>query len=312
MEKFCPKCGKKVLKGTFCKDCSPITLEYKPLKIRLCPSNRYFYKGKWSKFKTLESLTKKLLKMHIPRKVELIQGLEQYELLNKPGLKKDLPVFVEVEGAEFEVIIYVEVTYSPNIAKSGSEYFEGILQVRNTRPDVNKYIKNLLLKEKIQINNQVHKDNSSDYYFVDKKKILKTAGKIQKNFSGSIEMNRQLFSKNRQTSKDIYRINVLITIPNYRVGDIVLLNDMPLAITGLGKENTAFNLEKEKKFTFSTNQEQPVLIEKQKSQVTKTKPRLEIFNENYESQPAKNPYDVKLKPGQKVTYVKHKKYYVLK
>ncbi|MFT4261094.1 MAG: NMD3-related protein [Candidatus Woesearchaeota archaeon] len=315
MKKFCPKCGKTITAGTFCNDCKETDIEYKKISIQLCPSMRYFYKGKWTKFKNLRELTKKLVKQNINQKVELEKGLEQYELLTKPGIKKDFEITIIHKNYVYPITIYIETTYSPTVAKLGSEYYEGILQVRNTRKEVNQYIKNYLQKNKILTNNIVEKKDSADFYFIDKKKLKKVALQVIKNYSGTLDLNEQLFSRNHQTSKDIFRVNALLTIPSFKEKDVIILENQPILITALGKENTGIDLEKNKKTTFPFNQkihDSVKILKKHKTQVTTTNPQIEILNKNYQSTKAKNPLKLDLNIGQKVTVVYHNHCYIIK
>jgi NMD protein affecting ribosome stability and mRNA decay len=314
LKKFCPKCGKLIKTGKFCNDCTEVSLDYKPMNIRLCPSMKYFNKGKWAPFNNLRDLTQKLLDEHFKQKVELETGLEAYELLNKPGLKKDLEITIIKDDFVYPVSIHVETTYSPSVAKIGSQYYEGILQVRNTREEIKKHIQNYLQKNKIPINDMVDKENSTDYYFVQKNKIQTVANNIIKNFSGHLDINEQLFSRNHLTSKDIYRINALLTIPIFKQKDVVKINDEAIQITNLAKEISGTNLTTGNKTTLqfnSKNQDQITLINKQKSQIINIQTKIQILNENYEPVFASNPLNLKATIGRKVNYVKHKEHYYL-
>ncbi len=309
MAKFCPKCGKTITKGRFCLECNPETIDYKPIKIKLCPSKKVFIQGKWSDFENLEELSNALLKKFVKQKVKLIEGLEKYEdLLNKPGLKKQLEIIIEYADQEFLVPVDVEITYSPKYAKAGSTYFEGILQVRNTRENVREYIQKYVQKNQILINKQTHKEKESDYFFVDKRKMQPLAQKLIRNFGGQIDANAQLFSHNKQTSKDIYRVNVLVTIPDFQEKDVIIYDNKTLLITGLGKIITSTNLETNKKYTFHFNiKENYELAKKMKTTVSKTEPEIEVLHpKTYQSVLCENPLDVKVKAGQNVVIVENK------
>lgn len=316
MDKFCPKCGKTINKGRFCLECNPETIQLKQIKIKLCPSKKVFIQGKWSDFEDLRELTERLLKKFVKQKVTLITGLEQYEdLLQKTGMKKELDTIVEHQDQEYLVPIHVEITYSPKYAKLGSTYYEGILQVRNTRQEVKEYIQKYMQKNEILINKEVHKQKESDYFFVNKRKMKPLAQKIMRNFGGVVDSNAQLFSHNKQTSKDIYRVNVLVILPDFKEKDVIRYKEKPLLITGLDKIITSLNLETNKKFTFQYDlNEKYELLPKQKTTVSQIRPELEVLHpKTYQSTRCENPLKIEVTPGQKITVVEdNKKLYLIK
>lgn len=318
MKKFCPKCGRIISKGTFCSDCKKVELEFKKLRIRLCPSHRYFYKGKWTKFDELSDLSEKIANESVKGKVKVIRGLEYYEnLLEKTGINKELNLLVKQDGEEYLIPISVEVTLSPAISKMGSEYFEGVLQIRNSNKEVKDYISNYLEKNEIIVNKQTHKKNSSDYYFATKKQIGALAIKLMRNFGGIIDKNAKLFSYNKLTSKDIFRTNVLVTIPPFNLEQVIFIDSKPVLVKKLDKISGGINLLTGKKFTFKLNKEnlnEFKILKKYKTNVTKTHPKLEVMDpETYQSVRVKNPLEISFNQGEKIVVIKYRKdYFVVK
>ncbi|MCF7872054.1 hypothetical protein K9L97_03395 [Candidatus Woesearchaeota archaeon] len=320
MKKFCPKCGKIITEGKFCENCRVIKLEIKPINIKLCPSKRYFYRNKWTKFEDLKKLTKKLVEESTKQKIKIIKGLEQYEeILLQQGMQKDLPVQIEYKKEKFEIPINTEITLSPQVAKVDSEYYEGILQIRNSTPEVKAYIQKYISKdpERYMINKIQEKENYLDIYFQKKKVIEHIALKIQRNYGGIMHTNAQLFSYNKQKSKDIYRINTLLTLPKFAKKDVIIHDNKPLQITGTKNIITATNLKTGKKYTFKpTQQELDEInpVKKYKTRVTKIYPQLEIMDpQTYQSIPIKYNLDatIEFKPGQKITVIRFKNLYYL-
>ncbi len=320
MEKFCPKCGKPVKKGVFCENCEEKTLEYKQIKIRLCPSKRYFHKGQWKGFRDLRSLSEKLLRQNVEQKTELVTGLEAYsDLLEKPGLKKEIPIVLLYEGREFVLPVETEVTYSPGVSKVGSAYYEGILQLRNASAESREYAKKFLLsksKKQVLVNKVVDKNSSVDYYFTDKKKMRPLALKLVRNFGGYISENPQLFSKDKQTSKDIYRQNILVELPPFGEGDVIVMGETLILVKKAEKIITGINLETGKKTTFSytpANSDSFNVVSQEKTTVSQTRPELYVLRpDTYQPVKAGNPLGLSLVPGQKIKLVsREQKYYVL-
>lgn len=308
MGRFCANCGKNIEKGILCETCRKEPPSYKPINIKLCPSMKYFFKGKWSKFSDLRVLTEKLLKTSIPGKFKLLEGLDSaQDLLLKPGLKKSINAAIEYQGEEYVVPISVEITYSPGVGKQGTSYFEGILQIRNFSPEIKKYFHSYAEKNELKINKIVEKNDSADYYFVSKSKIVPAAHKLVRNFGGYIDTSPQLFSKNKLTSRDIYRVTTTVYTPDFVVGDVVELEGTFFLVRNTSKLIAAVNLSNGVKSSFHYNSKTaPIIkkIQKMKTTVSIVHPRLEVIHPvSFQSVAATNPLDVAVSSGGKVFVV---------
>jgi NMD protein affecting ribosome stability and mRNA decay len=308
-KKFCPKCGKPVKKGSFCDDCNPETIDFKPISIKLSPSGRVFLQGKWTNFNSLRTLSEGLVKRFVKQKATLDRGLEEYrDLLEKTGLKKTCELEVVYNGRAFRVPVSVEVTLSPDVAKVGSAYFEGILQLRNARQDVKGYIRNYCAKNRVFVNKVADKGGEVDYFFVRKREMQPLALKLMRNFGAKVESNARLFSRDKQTSRDIYRQNILVTVPGFAVGDVVDANGCPFYVKETSKIITGINLATGKKSTFrgeeaGTAGKLPVF----KSRVISVRPEVQVLDpETYGPLAAKNPLGIDVRADQNVQFVKYR------
>jgi NMD protein affecting ribosome stability and mRNA decay len=223
-------------------------------------------------------------------------------------LKSDCELEVIYNDRVFKVHVGVEITLSPDVSKVGSTYFEGILQLRNARQEIKEYIQNYCVKNKVFVNKITDKESEVDYYFVKKHQIQPLALKLMRNFGATIDNNPRLFSRNRQTSKDIYRLNVLVTIPSFTVGDVVDFNDMPFYVTETGKIVTGINLILGKKATFRNEEASNVKkLPKLKSKIMITHPEPQVIDpETYEAIVLRNPLGGEIVQGQNVTFVRYK------
>jgi NMD protein affecting ribosome stability and mRNA decay len=80
------------------------------------------------------------------------------------------------------------------------------------------------------------------------KKYLRALGKrLKERFNGELNEAAQLFSRNSQTSKDIYRINLLFTLHGRKIGEIVEQRGKRIKITTLGKRVSGVDIETGKK-----------------------------------------------------------------
>ena len=319
MKKFCPKCGKTITKGTFCEECNPEVLEFKPIKIKLCPSYKYSYKGKWTTFKNLKEVTEKVVKEGINKKIKVITGLEQYEdILQKTGIKKDYEITIARKNEEYKIPLHIEVTTSPSYAKVGTSYFEGILQLRAATSEIKEKTKQIIDAMKdVYINKVNEKGDEVDLYFVKKRYISRVADKLVQEFGAYSEQNAQLFTQDSQTSKELHRLNVVVHAPPFTRGDVIEYKDNLLLITGLGKHNTTINLESGKKDTIKYDPKQKHeyhQIKKNKTKIITTHPCAQaISTENYELINLENPLQLKLEKNKNVTIIEHKgRAYIIK
>jgi NMD protein affecting ribosome stability and mRNA decay len=187
-----------------------------------------------------------------------------------------------------------------------AKYYEGILQLREPTQDTIDFIYNAVDRQKkdwVRIS-QVKKVKGGIDFYLTSKKYLKTLGKkLLKHFGGILKESAQLYSRNHQTGKNIYRLNISFKPSPYKVKDIITLDNEVYQVTSLDKRIAATNLKTRKKCLLKY-EETIKKLEPKKTMVTKVKPQLEILDpETYQSTPTKN--TKKLKHGQNVKIVKH-------
>jgi nonsense-mediated mRNA decay protein 3 len=185
--------------------------------------------------------------------------------------------------------------------ETNDQYFEGILQLRNIDDEVLEEIDKKLskvTKKGISISKIKDVKNGLDLYFNNKKYIQKLGQELQKKFGGILKISPQLFSRDKQTSKDLYRVNVLLKLFDFKVGDILKINDSYIKITSLDKKINGIDLELNKKKSFDYNDDYKI-IKKYKTTVCKIKPDIEVLHpETYQSILIQN--KAKVKNGEKV------------
>ena len=254
MVRFCPKCGKSIKTGVFCEDCKPHVIDYKISNIKICcVCKKIFSHGSWKKVNNLDEAIIKEIKTKIKQKdieINLIGELDEL----KPGTSHEFKAEVIIDEAVHEIPFVIEVTYCPDCSKKGTEYFEGILQIRNNSLEFDKIINKELQKE-AKFNNvankKVDQPNGVDLYMTKKKRIPKLAQRIVDKIGGLYSLNSQLFTHNHLTSKDVYRLNVLLELPDFIVGDIFYFKRKYIQIKKLGKNITARNILTRKKVMFT-------------------------------------------------------------
>ena len=89
------------------------------------------------------------------------------------------------------------------------QYFEAIIQLRNPNDEIVNFITNQVKKRKgAFIAKTLRVMNGVDFYISDQRFARALGNRMKKSFKGELKTSRKLFSRNRQTSKDEYRVTV--------------------------------------------------------------------------------------------------------
>lgn len=123
------------------------------------------------------------------------------------------------------------------------QYYEGILQLRDPSKEIIRFIKNQVKKEDVFIGKEVKLRNGYDYYISSQKFLRNLGKKLQKSFKGELKVNYRLFSRDRQTSKNIYRVNVFFRVFKYKRGDTIEFRGDKLRVISIGKDVLCKNIE---------------------------------------------------------------------
>jgi len=93
------------------------------------------------------------------------------------------------------------------------EYFEGTLQLRNPNEEVINFVRNQFKNnEKVWIAKQEKVKTGIDLYISSNKFLLSLGKKLKKSFKGELKTSRKQHSRNKMTSKTIYRVTVLFRL----------------------------------------------------------------------------------------------------
>lgn len=253
--RFCPKCGKKGIKGDFCSECyrEESGLEFKDIEaIKCVECGNYLVGNKWKQYDSDEkaiaetTLTKIKNPKRIPIEVEPIFD----NIVNKPGIKNMIELSIKAEDQEFVLPGIVFVKCCPRCSKKGTQYFEGVLQLRNMTPDLENFVQADLAAAELQgvhIAKQLKKQDKWDLWLTSNKYMRQLGKKLKKNFTGELSENATLHTHDKQRSKDVYRLTVLFKLRPYKAGDIVDYKGGRAKITTIGKRVTGIDVETGKK-----------------------------------------------------------------
>lgn len=297
---FCPGCGKK--SNSVCKDCRPQKeIEVKEIIIKVCVDcNKYFYKNKWKKYKELNDVIIKITNDSVKEEITNITPILE-DIPIKPGVQREIGVQINLDGEISIIPAFIEVTYCNVCSKQKGDYFEGVLQLRNIDDNILNYVQHYCKNYSIFISKEKKVRNGYDLQISDKKKTHNLMSSLQKNFGGSVKINPQVFSQDRQTSKVIYRVNFYYEAPDYKIGDIIKIENKVIHIHKISKTISGIDLKTEKSISVDAKKESTLLI-KQKTTVSRTHPNIEVLDpETYQSVPVQNKKKVSM--GEKVDIV---------
>jgi NMD protein affecting ribosome stability and mRNA decay len=305
---FCPGCGKK--SKTICKDCRPQKeIHVKDIVIKICADcKKYFYHNKWKSYKDLEDVVKKITRESVKEKLTSIKPILE-DIPEKPGVQREIGVKIIFGDSEAIIPASIEFTYCNVCSKKQGDYFEGILQLRNIDENILNFVKRYCKKNKVFLPEEKKVKNGINLKISDKKKIHNLIPLLQKNFGGITKENAQVFSQDRQTSKVVYRVNFYYEAPDYKIGDVIKIDNKVIHIHKISKTISGIDLKTGKKTNVDAKKDYTVL-EKKKTRISKVHPNIEVLdNEKYQSVPVQN--KKKVKNGEKVTIVKDKGLYYL-
>ncbi|MEM4271270.1 MAG: NMD3-related protein [Candidatus Pacearchaeota archaeon] len=125
-----------------------------------------------------------------------------------------------------------------------SRYYEGVLQLRNPSKEAVKRIGELIRKrENVWIAKEEKVEGGIDFYISSWRCLLAIGKRLQKEFGGEIKISRRIWSINKLTSKNIYRVVVLLRLPKFKKGSIIEYKGKKIRVTGFRKRISAVDTE---------------------------------------------------------------------
>ncbi len=286
---FCPGCGKK--SNGICKDCRPRKeISVKDITIKTCSMcQRFFYKGIWNNGK-LETGIKKIIVNSIKDKIDEV-NFTIPELKN--GFKEEMEIEIISGDDIFVIPSTIESTYCDNCKRQG-KYYEGVLQLRNASEEIISYVKRYLREYHVNISDEVTQENGMDLQLSDKKRLQNLGNELHRKFGGILKVNAQIYTRDRQTSKDKYRIHLYYEGPKFRQGDVIRFENKLVLLTKVSKVVSGVDLKTGNNATVNLKGDFEVL-KPLKSRISKLFPSIEVLDpETFQSMPVRNKKDVEL------------------
>jgi len=159
-------------------------------------------------------------------------------------------------------------------------YFEGIIQIRGHNEekitDVVDEILKIFEKSSYNITRIEPVRGGVDLYSTNNRMSQRVGTFLYKKYGGEYKESKKLFSLNKQTSKEIFRVNILFRIPEFFKDDIIILNRKVLKVVKYSKDTLkAINLDNNIDNTHNKNKNVSIKISEE------IKNNIEIQNKIY-------------------------------
>ncbi|MBW2991543.1 hypothetical protein KY348_07640 [Candidatus Woesearchaeota archaeon] len=289
----------------------------KDIHISYCSCSKYFEKNKWKPYNTIKDLVCKRIREKYPR-AKLV--FEDFEFPDKPKHKVVNEVGVKTKGKEHVVKVFLRLSKCNICEKEGTEYYEAILQVRC--PNIRVLEESVeLLKQRIDnlrhkgvfINKVKSVNQGYDLYITNKRVAMSLGRELYNAYGGIYKASPHLFSRSRQTSKNIYRVNIVVKLPGFEKGDFVLDDkDRVYKVKNVGKKIKLLDLEKNSFVNVDYKKFKYHILRTHKTYVSKLVPVFEVLHPfDFQSTLVKNKPEQRPELGDEVEVVVHKGVYVV-
>lgn len=171
-----------------------------------------------------------------------------------------------------------------------ANYFEGTFQLRNTNSNMfndaiefmNDYMAIQEEKERGFIIKPMQNASGIDLLLSSRKVLAQLGKAVYQEFGGELKVSKKLFSRNQQTSKEVWRVTILVRLPDVNVKDVIIdeEKDEFLQVRRYSKDSIIVeNLKTLKKRTIKGADAKKLKVETKfyKAMVSRYKPNIEII-----------------------------------
>jgi len=132
------------------------------------------------------------------------------------------------------------------------DYFEGIMQLRDIDDKVIEFTINEIEKNKNAFIAKIEVVTNGVDIYISSQRFLRTLGnKLQNQFGGQMTISTKLFTRNRMTSKEVHRVNVLFKSPKFKKGDIIEYKGEKIKIMNIHRKVFAKDIKTGKKLNIN-------------------------------------------------------------
>jgi NMD protein affecting ribosome stability and mRNA decay len=288
----------------------------KAINLTLCSCDKYLEKSIWKPYSNIEKLIADKVKKQIPQSKIIFKSFEMPMI---PKEKKEIEVIAKLKDKEHVVKVILKLVKCELCAREGTQYFEAILQVRSLSTIVlEKGID--LLKRRVEnlrnrgvFINKVEQVGDGFDLFLTNQRIAQSLGReLYESFGGVFKVSPRIFTRNKQTSKDLYRMSILVRLPDFETGDVLINHDKVFKIDKTGTKIKLLDIENS---TYATTEYAKMhyhVLKAHTTYVSRVHPYVEVINPyDFQSSMVKNKSLPTLELGQEVKVVVHNGIYIV-
>jgi nonsense-mediated mRNA decay protein 3 len=292
------------------KDSLPIIFKnYKEMIVEYCKHcSKYKYKDKYISKDEFKKLFSKFISSNIVFNYKPDEFFVDDSILDEHKKNETIKInaVTKIDNQEIEEEALIDIKFIRGIcdicSKIKGGYYEGIFQLRNKENEdyekvLNEIEENVDKKINAAITKRIDQKNGIDLFFTDKKLLQSIGSLMHKKYGGEFVKSVRLYSQDRQSSKKVYRVNVLLRLSLYNSGDIIKLDNNYYKIISFSSDKmTILSLDNQKSKITKSNDNSIEIVAKKKdyieTTITKKKPHIEILHPiTFESVPLSNNVD---------------------
>jgi len=309
--RFCPKCGVSNSDGELCGSCRVTDLPKKlmedSVEVRYCTAcKRYLSSRVQVPVRNIGDVLQRQLRPFFPKGSPFQLDIPDIKQCG-PGITEEMTVQLHQGANSYSIPVFICYTTCPTCGRQGTDYFEGVLQLRHTTPDILAKIHKEINRRPSRgfVTKEVPVNDGIDLYLTSQTYLQALGQKLKKRFGGELKASSRIFGHDRLRSRDVYRRTVLLILPSFGIHDIIVYDNKLVKVTRLGKTIRGLDLRLKKTVTFIPK-EQPVVLQKHKAMVAQVQPGVHIIHpETFQPVLLHGVVqsEQKLQPGQKVVVV---------
>ncbi len=322
----CIICGKKAEDGTICEECLvknyTAIASFNSFDLKICGMcDAYMYAKSWHPPLKLEQAVRKAFydstKFHKkPKEYSVKITLPKHEqkignkVIGKVVITIKTLVGNSLKEESHEYPLRMRYSRCDTCSRNMGGYFQGVLQLRNNESKqfqtaINFIKKKVAEKKGIEITKEEVVRNGVDFYITSKAYLTTLGRLVSQQYGGELKTTAELFSQDKQTSKELYRTSVLVRLPEFNIGDVLDINNKYVFIKSIREksvEGIDLKTNKPAKEQFIDKDYDVIATSDDviEVQVVRIKPQIEILDpKTYQPVIVENKHDAK--------DVKHKK-----
>ncbi len=254
---------------TFCKSCGAI-----------------FSGNRWLHEKSMQSAISDILLSRGYREFT-VRNMGEAESLIRSG-EKEVRLELGFRDRKRRESVHLKISYSHcrECSRAKSGYYEGILQLRNRK---NADFENILdsalsridARKNVFVAKTVESKDGIDLY-LSSNRFMASLGKwLNENYGGELKSSRKLFTRSHETGKEVFRVTVLVRLPDFSAGDIIMAGKRYLLVKAVkAKAITGSDLVTGKSLKQPYANPEKIIQKSsiREAVVSRTKPHLEVLH----------------------------------